>query len=206
MHVRSSVSKGFTIVELLVVASILAIVSVGVLVFFRDTMTFNTSIQSSLRSQNEARRILRPFANEVRGATRSALGAYPIELASSTSLIFFTDLDEDGHSERIRYFLEGDTFKKGVTEPSGAPLSYDLDDERIVAIVNNVVATTTPVFQYFNTNYVGASTTPALAQPVSPALVRLVRVNITVDENPNQPPAAFTLTTQISFRNLKDNL
>lgn len=206
MRSRSSTTQGFTIVELLVVASILAVVSVGILVFFRDTMRFNTSIQSSLRSQNEARRILRPFANEVRGATRSALGAYPIELASSTTLLFFTDLDEDGHSERVRYFLEGNTFKKGVTKPTGAPLSYDLDDERIVAIVNNVVATTTPIFQYFNTNYVGASTTQALVQPVSPALVRLVRVNITVDEDPNQPPAPFTLTTQISFRNLKDNL
>jgi prepilin-type N-terminal cleavage/methylation domain-containing protein len=206
MRVRSKFSPGFTIVELLVVVGILAIVSVGILVFFRDTMKFNTSIQASLRSQNEARRILRPFANEVRGATRSALGAYPIELASSTALIFFTDLDEDGHSERIRYFLEGSTFKKGVIKPSGSPLSYQLDDEQIVAIVNDIVATTTPVFQYFNTNYVGASTTIPLVQPVSPALVRLVQVNLTVDKDPNQPPAAFSLTTQISFRNLKDNL
>lgn len=206
MRVRSLPTQGFTIIELVIVAGILAVVSVGVMVFFRDTMQFNTSIQSSLKSQNEARRILRPFANEVRGATRSALGGYAIEMASSSTLTFYTDLDEDGHPERVRYFLEGDTFKKGVIAPNGAPLSYNSANEKIVAIVNNVVATSTPVFQYFNTNYVGASTTPALVQPVSPALVRLVRVNLTVDENPNQPPAAFSLTTQISFRNLKDNL
>lgn len=199
-------ARGFTMMEIIVVAAILAVVSVAIMTFFRDTMKFNTSIQSSLKSQNEARRILRPFANEVRGANRSALGGYPIETASSTTLTFYTDLDEDGNSERVRYFLEGDTFKKGVISPTGSPLAYATSSEKIVAIVNNVVATSTPIFEYFDTNYVGASTTMALVHPVSPALVRLVRVNLTVDENPNQPPAAFTLTTQISFRNLKDNL
>jgi len=36
--------------------------------------------------------------------------------------------------------------------------------------------------------------------------VRLVRITIKIDEDPNRPPAALTSTTQVSIRNLKDNL
>ena len=198
--------RGFTLIEILFVAAIFVIVSGAIFALFRDTIQFNSAIQYGLKSQNEARRILRPFANEARGATRSVQGAFPIETASTSEFIFFTDLDEDGHAERVRYFLEGETFKKGVIAPSGSPLSYDQDDERIVAIVNDVVATSTPVFEYFDTNYAGASTSQPLVQPVVTSDVRLISVSITVDANPVEPPAAFTISTQVSFRNLKDNL
>lgn len=203
---RAHSYRGFTFVETLAVIGIVAFITVAMFAFFRDTFEFNSAIQSSLKSQNEARRILRPFANEVRGATRSALGGYPIELASTTAFTFYVDLDEDSVAERVRYFLEGTTFKKGVTNATGSPLRYATTSEKIVAIVNNVVATSTPIFRYYTTTYTGASTTQPLAQPVSPVDVRLISVSITVDEDPQRPPAPFVLTTQISFRNLKDNL
>lgn len=211
MHVpqkqfKRKTTRGFTLVEIVVVAAITAIISVGVMALFRDTVGFNRAVQDSLRGQNEARRILRPFANEARGATRSVQGAFPIESASSSQFIFFSDIDDDGNAERIRYYLEGDSFKKGVTYSSGSPLSYATTSEEIIDIVHDVVSTSTPVFNYYDTNYDGATTTSPLSWPVSPSTVRLVKVTLTVDRDPNSPPAPFTITTQVSFRNLKTNL
>jgi prepilin-type N-terminal cleavage/methylation domain-containing protein len=199
-------TRGFTLVEIIIVAAISGIVMIGVFALLRDTVGFNRSVQDSLRGQNEARRILRPFANEARGATRSVQGAYPIEMASTSEFIFFADTDEDGNAERIRYYLEGGSFKKSTIAPTGSPLSYDSDDEETIDIVHDVVATSTPVFTYYNTNYDSASNTAAISQPVSPSAVRLIKVTLTVDKDPNQPPAPFTITTQVSFRNLKSNL
>jgi len=36
--------------------------------------------------------------------------------------------------------------------------------------------------------------------------VRLVKITIVIDKDPQTPPGPMTLTTQISIRNLKDNL
>ena len=62
----------------------------------------------------------------------------------------------------------------------------------------------TPIFDYYDTNYDG--TTAPLAQPVSAIAVRLVKITLIIDKNSLRPPAPITMTTQVSMRNLKDNL
>lgn len=197
-------SSGFSLIETLIAVSIVSGILLVVGIFQADVFNLNRVIQSGLQNQNEARKVLRPMINEVRSATISDLGSYPLAEVSTTTFTFFSDIDNDGSRERVRYFLEGNEFKKGITESSGDPLIYDPLDEEIVKVVHNV--TNVDIFTYYDSNYEGSTTTPYLSQPVSPSDVRLLKVELIVDSDPDKPPAPLTISTQVSIRNLKDNL
>lgn len=197
--------KGFTLVETLVAVSVFVLIVVALGAFQRNVFTINSFLQTNLTNQNEARKILRPFVGEVRSASLSNTGAYPIATAATSTFTFYTDTDSDGVKERIRYFLEGSDFKKGTLVPSGSPLEYDEDDEEFIEVIHNVVATST-IFSYYDENYDGTASSTPLEQPVSINEIRLVKIIISIDDDPDKPPSPFTVTTQVSIRNLKNNL
>lgn len=195
---------GMTLIETLVALGIFALIAVAIGAFARDVFFFNDVIQIGLNNVTEARKVLRPFANEVRGAQPSNLGAFAVAQAATSSFAFYSDIDADGVRERVRYFLDGDEFKKGIIEPTGNPLTYNQANETVIKVIRDVVPTPY-IFSYYDTNYAGGTTTPALADPVTPTDVRLVRVDLTVDANPGRAPSLMTVTTQVTVRNLKDN-
>jgi hypothetical protein len=94
--------------------------------------------------------------------------------------------------------------KKGVTTPSGSPLSYSSAEVTTTVVHSVRNATSTPIFEYFDSSYDGTSA--PLSSPVAISVVRLIRVTIVVDTDPNRPFRAKTVTTQVSLRNIKDNL
>jgi len=196
--------SGFSLVEVLVALSIFTGIIVVVGTFQRDVFNLNFIIQSGLKNQNEAKKILRPFVNEVRSSTPSDLGAFALAEVSDGTFTFYSDIDNDGSREKIRYFLEGTEFKKGTTESSGNPLEYDPADEKIIKVVRDV--TNVSIFTYYDSSYDGTELSLPLTQPVSPSSVRLVKVELVIDSDPIKPPAPITVSTQVSIRNLKDNL
>ncbi len=205
MKIRFLKNKnGFTLVESVISLAIFGAVVVVIGAFQRDVFFFNDVIQTGLTNITEAKKVLRPFVNEVRGAEPSNLGAFAIAEATPTSFTFYTDINDDDIREKVRYFVDGTTFKKGIIEPSGNPLVYDSQDENFVSVIHDVVPEET-IFTYYDSNYNGTAETAALAQPVAPASVRLIRIDLTVDSNPGRTPSLLTITTQATVRNLKDN-
>lgn len=193
--------KGFTLVETLLVAAILIFI-VGVLTLFsRNIWFYNTFISGSLESINEGRAALKIMTAEIRTASSGNNGSYAISAASSTSFTFYSDIDDDGLKERVRYFLNGTRLQKGVLKPTGSPLGYT-GTESVTTLVSNV--TNASLFNYYDENYEG--TTAALSSPINVGAVRLVKITITIDKDINKDPAPATLSTQISMRNIKDNL
>lgn len=197
-------NKGITLIETAIALAIASLIVVVVGAFARDVFYFNDILQIGLNNVTEARKVLRPFANEVRSAQPSNIGAFALAQTATSSFAFYSDIDNDGVRERVRYFLEGDEFRKGIIEPTGSPLVYNPAHESVVKVIRDVVATDA-IFNYYDSAYAGGTTTPALAHPVAPANVRLVRVDLTVDANPNRAPSLMTVTTQVTVRNLKDN-
>jgi len=201
---NNNFQNGFTLMEIIFVIAIFSLIMIVVGLFQRDVFYFNDILQIGLNNVTEARKVLRPFVGEIRGAQPSNLGGSAIEVAEEKNFIFYTDVDADGLKERIRYFIEGDKFKKGVIQPTGDPFVYKIDDERITNVVNNIKNNQTR-FTYYGSNYDGTSTNQALSQPVSPSDIKLVRIDLTVDSNPGRAPSLMTITTQSTIRNLKDN-
>lgn len=54
---------------------------------------------------SEARRGIETMIKEIREAREGENGAYPVELAGDKEFIFYSDIDNDSKTERVRYFL-----------------------------------------------------------------------------------------------------
>lgn len=194
---------GFTLNEILVALSIVVLIGLAALSFERKIFSYNTIMSNSLTAQGEARRALKIMSAEIRSASPSSAGAYALSQTATSSFAFYSNIDDDSLIERVRYFLSGSTLKKGIIKPSGSPLAYTAS-ETISDLVHNIANGVAPIFNYYDTNYDGTSA--PLSDPVSVSAARLVKITLTIDADPSKSPDAATFTTQISIRNLKDNL
>jgi type II secretory pathway pseudopilin PulG len=97
--------KAFTLVETLVTIGII-ILSMGALAAF-IVMAYRTYgyTWEQARAIDEARRGIETMVKEIREARQGDDGSYPIEKAEDKEFIFYSDIDRDGDTERVRYFL-----------------------------------------------------------------------------------------------------
>lgn len=196
--------KGFTLIEVLVAIGIFLLLTTGITWMLITAIRSNEVIWEQLATQSGGRRVLQEVVDDIRRAEDSSIGSYLIEAASSTEFIFFANIDSDTARERIRFFIEGTDFKKGVVEPTGSPLSYDTANEVIVTLAEDVknLEEGTPVFLYYDENYTGSE--DPLVEPVETPNIRVVRVQLELEEDPTQTPVPLHVETTVQIRNLKD--
>ncbi len=197
-------NKGITLIELIIVVSIISMFTIVMATFQADIFNLGFGFQSNLSAQFQAERMLKNTASEIRSAESSSSGAYPVAVANESTFTFFSDADGDGLKEKIRYFLEGTLFKRGIIVPEGAYHVYSDEDEEIVTLLEDV--RNTNIFTFYDENYNGVSSTTALTFPVNISDIRLVQIILEVDNNVSTGPGAMVITTEAMMRNLKDNL
>jgi len=200
-----SKQRGYTVIEVLIVLGVAVIVCAGLMFLLQDLFRYNRNISSSLSANGEARRALKTMVAEIRTTSPSSLGAYALTQTATSSFTFYSNVDTDTYKERVRYFLQNGILKRGIIKPSGNPLTYSAGSETVTELVHAVVnSSTTPIFSYYDASYAG-TTTPLVA-PFDISLVRLVKIHLLVDKDDSSATSTNSYTTQVSFRNLKDNL
>jgi type II secretory pathway pseudopilin PulG len=198
-------TTGFTLIETIVVLFIFILLLQGISTLFTDTLRTNTALTGNLNAQMEVRKAFASMVASIRSASPSSNGAYTIDTASSTYFAYYSDIDHDGLKEKIRYFITNKTLKIGTIKPVGSPPVYTPADEKITTLINDVVNTgSQPIFTYYDNSYDGASA--ALGSPINITAVRLIKINVLIDHDQLNSPAAISFSTQVSIRNLKDNL
>lgn len=195
--------KGITIIELLFGVSFIIVFSAVIYNFQNNLFSSSEYLQNSLNAESEARSVLRKIISELRSMNYSNIGTHPIQSASDDSIIFYSDINNNGNTERLHYFLDGNLLKVGVVYPSGAPLQYDLETESIKTLVRNVSASSS-IFSYFDSSYDG--TTEPLNLPINIVSIKLIKVNIPIILNETSTSTPYIISSQISIRNLKENL
>lgn len=204
-NIKNNRKKGFTLVETIIGVSIFLLISLLISSFARDIFSLNYVLQGNLNAEIDSRHVVKIIVTELREAGPSALGAYAIASATPSNLIFYSDVDNDGIREKVRYFISGSSLKRGVVAPTGSPLVYDDTTEKLSTIISGFVSSSTlPLFQYHSSSYAGTSS--PLTIPVDISSIRLVKVTVIIDKDPNRSPISIITTSQVSVRNLKDNL
>lgn len=201
---RSKSQRGFTLLEILVAMGILFIVLFAVTTFGLDVATFGGFLGENLNSHNELQQTFKTIKAEIRSMGPASNGSYPIESAAETSFIFFSDLDGDGLFERVRYYLEDFTLKKGVIKPTGNPLAYLSANEQIREVVHNIVNNPLILFFYYPQDVSGEGA--SLVFPVDPSVIRLVKIDLLTDADPQQLPEPTGFFAFITIRNLRGTL
>ena len=191
---------GFTLLEVLIVVGIISGVFFIVSIFAFDIFNLQLFIGESLGGEAQSQYAFKIIIPELRSIGPSSSGGYPISSASSSSFSFYSDIDNDGLFEQVRYFLNGTTFQKGVIRPTGVPLAYDPATEKIINLASNVISGN--IFSYFNKNYDGINGT-VLGYPIDVSTIRVVKVVLSIDKNQNIEPGPLTVSAIVDIRNLR---
>ncbi len=97
--------KGFTLIETLVTIAVFCLImgvltSLILMIYKTQSYTWDQAT-----AVNEARRGIETMIKEIREAREASDGSYLIEKADDKEFIFYSDIDNDGKTERVRYFL-----------------------------------------------------------------------------------------------------
>ncbi len=198
--------QGLTLLEIIITLSIFIILILAWNNFAIQSYRSAAFGQEQLEAIRQAKNGIDTMAQELRELSKSETGSYGLEYAGDYEIIFYTDIDEDISTERVRYFLEGTNLKKGVIEATGNPLVYEAENEVITTISTNVHNDTLPIFIYYNGNYPYDTTNNPLPAPALLIETKLIHVFLRININPNRAPENFDLETDVQIRNLKNNL
>jgi prepilin-type N-terminal cleavage/methylation domain-containing protein len=192
---------GFTLVELIVVVSfflIFMVISSDFIIRGLRSSTFG--YQQDAAVQN-ARKVINQIIAETREAARSDRGDYLLDTAGEQQLIFYSNIDSDYLTEKIKYYLAGGILYKGITKPAGDPIDYSLDNETVSQVAEYINNQAQPVFTYYDTN------NNLIADPVADKnKIRLIHIFLKINVNPQIAPQDYLVDMDVQIRNLKDNL
>jgi len=186
--------KGFTLIETIVVIGVSTLILLAVVAFiyyFYRTSGYNLNQMAAV---NSARKGIETMVREIREATFSDEGSYPIKQSDSNSFTFYSDIDKDNNVERVRYFLENNILNKGVLEATGNPPRYLEENEEIRILSRNV--RDEDIFTFFDENNVEVEELEIITN------IRLIQVQLVVNTDPNRPPGEFTLISNAQLRNI----
>ena len=202
----SEAYKGFTLIEILIALVITGLMGAALLgLQFIISQNQIVAWQSYI-SVDEANTNVTSLVREVRTAKESENGAYPMALANDQEIIFYSDYDFDGETERIRYYLNGTQFSKGVIEPTGQPATYPSGNEIVKMLSDNVRNGTSPVFYYYNGDWPADTVNNPLSTPANLSEIKLVRISVKLNTDPDDPVSDYILESYSQLRVLKENL
>ena len=200
-------SRGITLIEVLVSLGIFSLLAMSVAWILITSVRQNAILWEQLATQTDGRRVLREVVDVARRAEESSIGSYPIATSDEYEFTFYANIDADSFRERVRFFLDdnNNTFNMGTIKPSGNPLSYNPGNEVTVTLANAVVNADEgePVFTYFDESYDGTNESSAIVTSV--ADVRVVRVQLELEEDPTATPVPLHIESTVNIRNLKTN-
>jgi hypothetical protein len=162
---------------------------------------FYTGIESLRYGQEfdeavvSGRRAVADISREIRGANTSALGEYPIGLASDQELIFYSDTDYDGDYDKISYYLSDRKIYKSITDPG--PLRDYTVASSTIEVTDFVNNGGQEIFQYYDSN---GDETDDLDS------IRMINIRLLFNVNPGVSPDDIPVETDAHLRNLKSNL
>ncbi len=144
-------NKAFTLFEISLVILLIGFIVLSLFLLVLNISNINANFVFNLKGTGDALLFFKEIERELRTMQNSNIGNYPIEIASSTKIVFYSDIDDDGLIERISYFIEGTELKKSIITPSGNPLSYNSSTEKILMVVKNLIVPQV-IFSYYDTN------------------------------------------------------
>jgi type II secretory pathway pseudopilin PulG len=190
---RRGVSLVETVITIAVFVLIMGAVAASLIYFYRSN-AYTVEQSSAITA---ARRGVETMVQDLREATFSAGGAYPIVSMGGYDLTAYSDIDHDADVERIRFFLDGTNLKRQVTNPTSTPAEYTgSESTSILASDVRNQQNNTPIFTYVDAD--GAAVTSAS----NISAIKSVEVNLVVNVDINRSPRGYTIRSQATMRNM----
>lgn len=197
MHTK----KGITLVEtIMAIAVLVAGMTVFTLLFIRSWEMHEFAFDEA-NAQLAASHAMQRMTDLVRNAQRADNGAFPLVSVADDEIVFYGNTDGDGDVERIRLALSGTSIVLESRDPTDdVPPTYPSGYDSSQTIVAHLVDTdTNPVFTFYD----DANAELTGSFPLND--VKMVKIDISVDEDPTQAPDAVVIESFASIRNLNEH-
>ncbi len=189
---RAKDDDGFTIVEVMVATSILAIVLLIVYLTLNSGVQHAAEAESRVQIEAAVRGVADTFVRDVRQAYTGDPTISRVESMGATTITFYSpDRAAPYHLRKISYRLVGVDLQRSVTtstDTDGVPWVFGTT-EPYATVVSDVRNTT--LFTY--RDRAGSLTT-------NPSSVATVQFDLTVDHDTARLPGALSYTTTVEVR------
>lgn len=191
--------NGMSLIEVIIVIGMSAAILLVLTQFLSVIIRTKNVLNAKLAPQEDFQQLSGTIEYEIKSIGPSAAGAYPVDTAGTTTLIFYSDPNADGIMERVRYTIGTSTLQRGVIKPVGNPAVYATTTEVVTTPLTNIVGASS-TFNYYDENYTGVEA--PLAQPVAVTAVRVIEFKITENASSTAKPVFDQL---FMARGLKTN-
>ncbi len=195
---KMSVKKGMSFIEVVMAIGIFSMLMGGVTLLFIKAWEFQKNISETSNTSLAVYQGANKTIDNLRRVRQADNGAYPIKSADSFNLVVFSDIDKDGNTERLHYYLNNENFIVGVTNPVGQPPIYSVNDDEVEIVAKNIINTIAePIFYYYNQN------NEIITAPVTSLNdVKMIEVNLKARKNVNK---SINIQSYASLRNLNEH-
>jgi prepilin-type N-terminal cleavage/methylation domain-containing protein len=199
-------NKGFTLVETLMAIAIFTIGISATVVVFSKTIKSKAYALEMGKSSFVVSRSMGDLTQYLRRARQSDAGSYPIVSADDNDLVVYSDYNKDGKTERLHVYLLNHRVYLGIREPSATfPPSYAAGDGTTIELAKQIVNTPSDaMFSYYNSEYPENTESNPVATPADVSEIRLIRMFLKINIDPNRAPDNIQQETFVEIRNLND--
>jgi prepilin-type N-terminal cleavage/methylation domain-containing protein len=197
MYIKRN-KKGMSLIEMMVAIAIFTIgIGIFIFLFIRSwemyTFSFSTG-QSQLMASQGVQRIV----DIIRNAQQADNGAFPLVMAREEEIVLYANIDTDSSIERVRIFLsDNKIFLEIRNATAGTPPQYSEGYESSQEIVRDIIQGDERIlFSYYdesNTRLTGTF-------PIND--VKMVKIDLMVDDNVEKLPEGIAIESYASIRNL----
>ncbi len=192
--------SGFTLIELIIAVAILAIITVAISLLFINLYKEQASDVARIKRIDTASKTIEMMSGEIRKMNRAENGIFPLEVVQEQALVFYSDVDNDGLTERIEYSLNGTALERKLIEP-GDSLDYS-GTETIAVIAGGIRNGTEPIFKYYDENYTGSE--DPMSEPISVTSVKIIEIILDINADEKYLSSPLRMETKIHPRNLRN--
>lgn len=198
--------SGMTIIEMLIAIAIFTIGIGGFSLLFIKSWQGNSYVYEMGQSSIAAFQGVSEVVGYLKKTRQGDDGAYPIKSATDNDLVIFSDYDKDGITERLHFYKNANQLVMGWRKPTGSlPKTYAAGDQETKTIANRVVNdAATPVFYYYNKGYPADQVNNPVATPATASDIKLIKVLLKVNTDPNRAPDNIEISSFAELRNLND--
>lgn len=205
-NINSQIQTGLTLIEILITTVILGMLGAGLLTLQYILGQNQTLIVKNYMNIDKTNSLVSTFVREIRGARSGDNAAYALEVVNDDEIIFYSDIDYDDETEKVRYTFSGTQLIKGVIEPAGYPITYPAGQERVEVLTDKIRNDSTPVFYYYNDNWPQDTANNPLAQDERLSETKTVGIFLRINQSANDASGDYLLESSSQIRMLKENL
>jgi len=203
---RNFLVRGFTLIEALVAIALFALGIMATSLLFSRSWQSNAYSLEMGKTAFVVSRSVTSLVDYLRRVRQSDGGAFPIVSADKNDLVVFSDYNKDGTTERIHIYLSNSKIFMGVTLPTETlPCTYPSGDTQTIQIADHIVNTPSDsMFSYYNKNYPGDTANNPVSVPADVSQIRLIKIFLRININPNRAPDNIQQESFVELRNLND--